>query len=197
MRRKFRQLSWSVPLLTYVAIADAHLRAAEQGGFAAGARHPLSGLDHVVAMVTVGLWGAQLGKPAIWLLPLTFPIVMAIGGFVGLIGVPLPGVEVGIAASAILLGAMVLFAVRPPLWLAAMLVASFAVFHGYAHGAELPTGGNELLYSLGFVVATGFLHGCGVLIGLIHRWPWGQLALQIAGATVASMGAVFLWQALA
>ena len=124
MRRKFRQLSWSVPLLTYVAIADAHLRAAEQGGFAAGARHPLSGLDHVVAMVTVGLWGAQLGKPAIWLLPLTFPIVMAIGGFVGLIGVPLPGVEVGIAASAILLGAMVLFAVRPPLWLAAMLVAS-------------------------------------------------------------------------
>jgi len=148
-------------------------------------------------MIAVGLWGAQLGAPAIWLLPVTFPLVMACGGFLGLVGFPLPGVEAGIAASAILLGAMVAREARPPLWLAATLVAFFAIFHGHAHGAELPPGQSGLTYSIGFVVATGCLHGVGIAIGLVHRWAWGRLALRGAGAAVAGAGVWFLWRALA
>ena len=109
-------------------------------GFLTGFLHPISGLDHVLAMVAVGLWGAQLGAPAIWVLPVAFPLVMAFGGFLGLLGVPLPGVEFGIAASAILLGAAVMSERRPPLVIAAALVGCFAIFHGHAHGTELPPG---------------------------------------------------------
>ena len=196
MRKLWRQLLWFLPLLACTTAAQAHIQAGEGGGFLSGLKHPVSGLDHIAAMVSVGLWGAQLGKPAIWLLPVTFPMVMAIGGFLGLIGVPLPGVEIGIALSAILLGAMVLLEARPPLAVAAVLVAIFAIFHGYAHGAELPPGENGLLYSLGFVMATGLLHGCGIFIGLIHRWPWGQRALRVTGAGVLATGGVFLWHSL-
>ncbi len=110
------------------------------GGFLAGLAHPVFGPDHVVAMVAVGLWGAFLGPPAIWLLPIVFPLVMAAGGVLGILGVPLPAVETGIASSAIVLGLMVALAARPPLWIAAVLVGAFAIFHGYAHGKELPDG---------------------------------------------------------
>jgi urease accessory protein len=182
--------------LAYAASAEAHIVPGEGGGFLNGVRHPISGLDHIVAMVSVGLWGAQLGRPAIWVLPVTFPMVMAVGGFLGLIGVHLPGAEIGIALSAVLLGAVVLFEARPPLAAGAVLVATFAIFHGYAHGAELPPGNSGLLYSLGFIMATGFLHACGITIGLIYRWPWGQRALQMTGAVVLATGGVFLWNAL-
>jgi urease accessory protein len=148
-------------------------------------------------MVAVGLWGAQLGAPAIWLLPVAFPMVMAMGGMLGLLGVPLPGVEYGIAASAILLGAAVMLEARPPLPLAAALVGIFAIFHGHAHGTELPPGQSALLYSMGFVTTTGCLHAVGIGIGTVHRWPWGRSLLRIAGATVALSGAFFLWQAVA
>ncbi len=177
--------------------AWAHEQSGQAAGFITGVLHPLSGLDHVLAMVAVGLWGAQLGAPAIWLLPVTFPLVMAVGGFFGLLGVPLPGVEVGIAASAILLGAMVATESRPPLWLAALLVAFFAVFHGHAHGTELPAGESGLLYSVGFVVATGGLHASGIAVGLVHRWRSGRIALRGAGAVVSMAGLLFLWRALA
>jgi urease accessory protein len=175
----------------------AHVQQGQAAGFLNGLRHPVSGLDHVLAMVAVGLWGAQLGAPAIWLLPVTFPLVMAIGSFVGLIGVPLPGVEVGVAASAILLGALVAAEARPPLWLGAAVVAFFAVFHGHAHGTELPAGQSGLLYSVGFVIATGLLHATGIAVGLIHRWAWGRTVLRISGAAVAAAGVYFLWRALA
>ena len=154
--------------------ASAHIVAGEAGGFLSGFKHPISGLDHILAMVSVGLWGAQLGAPAIWLLPVTFPIVMAFGGFLGLIGVPFPGVEVGIAMSALLLGAAVLAQWRPPLFAAAALVGVFALFHGHAHGAELPPGESGLLYSIGFVIATGMLHLIGITIGTVHKWAWGR-----------------------
>ena len=101
--------------LNYAGSAQAHIRVGEAVGFVSGLKHPISGLDHIVAMVSVGLWGAQLGRPAIWALPITFPLIMAIGGFLGLVGVYLPGVEIGIASSAILLGLMILLAARPPL----------------------------------------------------------------------------------
>jgi urease accessory protein len=148
-------------------------------------------------MVAVGLWGAQLGAPAIWLLPVAFPVVMAFGGLLGLLGVPLPGTEIGIAASALLLGAAVMFEVRPPLAFAAVLVAVFALFHGHAHGTELPPGESGLLYSMGFVIATGCLHGVGVSIGVVHRWMWGQRFVRGAGALVAAGGVFFMWKAFA
>jgi len=177
--------------------ALAHVEAGQAAGFLTGLLHPISGIDHVLAMVAVGLWGAQLGAPAIWLLPVTFPIVMALGGLLGLLGIPLPGVEVGIAASAILLGAAVMTERRLPLYAAAVLVGFFAVFHGHAHGTELPPGESGLLYSLGFVMATGFLHAVGIAIGAIHRWPAGRIALRIAGGSVGLAGIFFLWRAIA
>jgi urease accessory protein len=188
---------WPVVLMALAAPSSAwaHIRAEEVGGFVSGFHHPISGWDHVLAMVAVGLWGAQLGAPAIWLLPVTFPMVMALGGMMGLLGIPLPGVEFGIALSALVLGAMVLAEKRPPLWVAAVIVGIFAVFHGHAHGTELPAGQSGLLYSMGFVIATGCLHGVGIGIGLIHRWASGRVILRMAGATVAVAGIFFLFSA--
>ncbi len=189
---------WAVLLVLLASRPlDAHVRTGQAAGLLTGLGHPVSGLDHVLAMVAVGLWGAQLGAPAVWLLPVTFPMMMAVGGFLGLLGVPLPGVEVGIALSALLLGMMVAREAHPPTWLAATLVAFFAVFHGHAHGTELPAGQSGMMYSIGFVTATGVLHAVGITIGLIHRWPAGRAALRVAGALVALAGAGFMWRALA
>jgi len=174
----------------------AHEVGGEAAGLLSGLQHPVSGLDHVVAMLAVGLWGAQLGVPALWMLPVAFPMVMAFGGAMGLVGLPLPGVEVGIAASAIVLGGMVLFEARPPLGFALALVGIFALFHGHAHGTELPPGQNGLLYSVGFVIATGTLHATGISVGLIHRWTWGRLALRVTGGLIAASGVYFLWGAV-
>jgi urease accessory protein len=190
----------SIVLLMILVAAEpllAHERQGQAHGFLTGFFHPLSGLDHVLAMIAVGLWGAQLGAPAIWLLPVTFPMVMACGGFLALIGIPLPGVEIGIALSALLLGLMVASEANPPLTIAAVIVAFFAIFHGHAHGAELPAGQSGLAYSIGFVVATGCLHASGIAIGLVHKWPLGRTALRGAGAVVALAGLGFLWRALA
>jgi urease accessory protein len=161
-------------------------------GLVGGLLHPLLGLDHVAAMIAVGLWGAFLGAPAIYLLPIVFPLVMAVGGALGILGVPLPGIEAGIAASAVVLGLMVAFAARPALWIAAVLVGLFAVFHGYAHGAEVPAGADALAYFSGFVIATGFLHIVGIAFGLLARWPQGRLAVRTAGGAIALAGVMFL-----
>jgi urease accessory protein len=185
-----------VSSLLYPAAAFAHSRGGEALGFVSGLQHPVSGLDHVLAMIAVGLWGAQLGAPAVWFLPVTFPMVMAFGGMLGLMGVRLPGIEVGIALSAIALGFVVCTEARPQLWAAVLLVAVFAIFHGHAHGTELPAGANGILYSIGFVIATGTLHALGISIGLIHRWPAGRVALRAAGAIVAVAGVAFLWRAM-
>jgi urease accessory protein len=178
-------------------LAWAHTESGRVGGLLAGLQHPVSGLDHVLAMVAVGLWGAQLGAPAIWLLPITFPLVMAFGGALGLMGMPLPRAEVGIALSALVLGLAIVTAWRPALSAAAGVVGFFAIFHGHAHGTELPPGANSLAYSLGFVAATGALHAGGIGIGVVQRWGTGKLALRAAGACVAAAGAAFLWRALA
>lgn len=184
-------------LLLSAGVAEAHVGTGGASGLIAGFFHPITGLDHVVAMIAVGLWGAQLGKPAIWMLPITFPLVMAFGGFLGLLGVSISGVEIGIALSGVLLGAAVLTETRPPLFAAAILVAVFAIFHGYAHGAELPHGESALFFSLGFVIATGLLHAIGIVIGLIYHWPWGKITVRAAGGAVGVVGAIFLWSALA
>jgi urease accessory protein len=166
------------------------------GGFAGGFAHPLFGPDHIVAMVAVGLWGAFLGAPAIWLLPIVFPLVMAFGGVLGIAGVPLPYVEVGIAISAIVLGAMVAIAAKPPLWFAAILVGAFAIFHGHAHGTELPAASDATAFAIGFVVATGLLHLCGIAFGRLAQTRRGSLAVQAAGVSIALAGLVFLGKAL-
>jgi urease accessory protein len=194
--RPSRETLLALLLLLAAVPVEAHEQTGQAAGFLTGLQHPVSGLDHVLAMVSVGLWGAQLGSPAVWLLPVVFPMVMAFGGFLGLVGVPLPGTEVGIAVSAILLGLMVALEGRPPVWVAAGLVGFFGIFHGYAHGTELPAGENALLYSVGFVIATGALHAIGIGIGVAHRWSAGRVALRLAGAAIAVAGVFFLWGAL-
>jgi urease accessory protein len=183
----------ALALTALAAPALAHSELAGDSGFVSGLLHPVLGLDHVVAMVAVGLWGAFLGAPALWLLPVVFPLVMAMGGALGVLGVPLPAVEAGIAASAIVLGAMVALALRPPLWVAAALVGAFAVFHGHAHGTELPEAAGPIGYSLGFVIATGALHLAGIALGMLTRWPGGRVAVRVGGGLVAAAGAAFLF----
>ena len=183
-------------LLLSAAAAHAHQSAGVASGFSSGFAHPLLGWDHVAAMVAVGLWGAFLKAPALWLLPVVFPLVMAFGGALGVVGVALPGVEVGIAASALVLGAMVLLAVRPPLWVSATLVGVFAIFHGHAHGTELPAATSPLAYSLGFVLSTGLLHLGGIAFGLLTRWRFGQVLVRAGGAVIALAGALFLIRAV-
>jgi urease accessory protein len=182
----------AVTVMVFPPPTSAHIDGSLAGGFVSGLAHPVLGPDHVLAMIAVGLWGAQLGNPAVWVLPVAFPMVMALGGMMGLLGFNLPGVEVGIAASAIALGLAVLAEARPPLWLAAVLVAFFAVFHGHAHGTELPEGASGLYYSIGFVISTGTLHATGIALGLTHRWPAGRVALRMGGAVVAIGGTYFL-----
>jgi len=179
-------------LMMFASVASAHEGAGIAGGFYSGFMHPVLGWDHVIAMVAVGLWGAFLGNPAIWILPVVFPLVMAFGGALGVIGVPVPAVETGIAVSAIVLGAMVAFTVRPPIWIAAVIVGAFAIFHGHAHGTELPGAANPLAYSLGFVISTGLLHISGIAFGLIAHWPFGKVVVRAGGSIIALAGAGFL-----
>jgi urease accessory protein len=186
-----------VIMLFWPLVAGAHVESGQAGGFISGLIHPVSGLDHVLAMVAVGLWGAQLGVPALWLLPVTFPMMMAFGGMLGLMGMPLVGVEVGIAVSGVVLGALILGEIKMPIMDAVLVVACFAVFHGHAYGTELSSGQNAMLYSLGFVIATGLLHGVGIGIGLIHRWDVGRRVLRGAGGLVMAGGLYFLWNAAA
>lgn len=181
----------AVPLAFLASAALAHA-GGEAGGFVSGFSHPINGLDHVVAMVAVGLWGAFLGLPALWLLPVVFPLVMAFGGALGILGVPLPGVETGIALSGVVLGLLIAFAVRAPLWVAVVIVGVFAVFHGHAHGTELPGAANPFAYGIGFVVATGLLHLAGIGLGFAVGSPAGRIAVRSAGGLIALAGAAFL-----
>ena len=161
-------------------------------GFAGGFAHPVFGPGHLAAMIAVGLWGAFLGPPAIYILPVVFPLVMAFGGLLGILGLPLPGTDILIAISAILLGLAVAIAARPPLWIAAILVGAFAIFHGHAHGSELPPGADAIAYSAGFVIATGLLHLAGIALGLLARWPAGFIVVRTVGGAIAFAGVVFL-----
>jgi len=162
------------------------------GGFIAGFTHPILGWDHVAAMVAVGLWGAFLGTPAIWILPIVFPLVMAFGAVAGIVGIPVPAVETGIALSAVVLGLMIVFAIRPSIWVAAVIVGAFAIFHGYAHGTELPATANAFAYAVGFVISTGLLHLIGIAFGFLVKWPAGRVAVRGAGGLISLAGIAFL-----
>jgi urease accessory protein len=166
------------------------------GGFVSGLVHPVTGLDHVVAMVAVGLWGAILGAPAIWVLPIAFPLIMTAGAVLGILAVPVPAIDLGIAVSGIVLGSMVAANARPPLAIAFLVVALFAIYHGHPHGAALPDFGVPILYAAGFVVATGLLHLAGIAFGLLYRWPAGKTAVRVLGAGIAAAGGYFLLLAI-
>jgi urease accessory protein len=159
------------------------------GGFAGGLVHPLTGLDHLLAMVAVGLWASQLGRRAMLLLPVLFPAVMAVGAALGVYGVTLPWVEAGILASVVTLGAVIALGLQPSLAVSAGLVGLFALFHGHAHGTELPVQGSALVYGVGFIAATLALHLVGIGIGMFARYP---VALRTAGGAIAACGVALL-----
>ena len=183
-------------LFAWMQPAFAHTGTGAAFGFLSGFLHPITGPDHLVAMVAVGLWGAQLGNPAIWVLPITFPLVMALGGVVGVSGFELPLAEEVVGFSGIALGLVVAARAKPPLWVAAVLVGLFAVFHGYAHGKELPEAADPIGYGVGFVTATGLLHLTGILIGTLIRWPSGEKLVRVCGAAIGCVGAFFLLSTL-
>jgi len=185
------RLIYSLFLLLLVpGIAHAHAGTGVAGSWAHGLLHPLAGLDHLCAMVAVGLWAVQTGGRALWLLPLTFVGVMALGSLLGMVALPpVAGVETGILMSLLVPGVLIAAAIRLPLAASLALVASFALFHGYAHGAEMPPDASGLRYALGFMLTTAALHLSGIgmarwLDGTAHR-------MRLAGAAIAAFGGVF------
>ena len=193
MRRSFKLLSLAaVATVGFSTAALAHVGDHSHMGFTEGLLHPFTGLDHVLAMVAVGLWASQLGGRALWLLPLTFPAVMALGAALGLSGVTLPWVEVGIAGSVMVLGAVVALALRPALAISIPLIGAFALLHGYSHGIELPAGASALSYGAGFIAATLVLHAVGIATGLIAGRLPVRFAARTAGGAIAVLGVVLL-----
>lgn len=172
--------------------AMAHTFGAYGAGFANGFGHPFGGLDHLLAMIAVGLWAAQMGGRALWLLPAAFLAVMATAGTLAAGGLGLPGVEFGVAGSVALLGLLIASNRRLPPWLGAALAGGFAVFHGIAHGAEMPQAAAPLLYGLGFLAATAGLQLAGLGIGLLARAGGRRRLLRGAGVMASLAGLAIL-----
>ena len=177
--------------------ASAHTGTGLAGGLNMGFAHPLTGLDHLLAMISVGLWGAVLGRPLIYALPILFPAVMVLGAVLGMFAIPVPSIEAGIALSVVVLGTCIALNVRAPAWAAALVVGTFALFHGYAHGRELPSAADPLGYSAGFVLATGLLHVCGICIGFVNERPGGAAVRGGIGALIGAAGVWFVVRAIA
>ena len=193
MRRSFKLLSLAAAATAgFSTAALAHVGDHSHMSFTEGLLHPFSGIDHVLAMVAVGLWASQLGGRALWLLPLIFPAVMAVGAALGLSGVTLPWVEIGIAGSVMVLGAVVALALRPSLAISIPLIGVFALLHGYSHGVELPATASVLGYGVGFSVATLVLHAVGIATGLIAGRLPVRFAARTTGGAIAVLGVVLL-----
>ena len=183
--------------VSYAPSASAHAGTGLPGGIAQGFMHPFGGLDHLLAMISVGLWGAFLGRPLIHALPVVFPVVMVVGAALGMFGVRIPPVELGIALSVLVLGGAIALAWKAHVPVAMLVVATFALFHGYAHGRELPSAADPVGYSVGFVFATGLLHVIGIGIGAIADRPRGVPIVRALGVAIACIGVVFVWSAVA
>jgi urease accessory protein len=180
--------------LVIPSVASAHTGAGDTAGFWHGLEHPIGGLDHILAMVAVGLWAAQMGGKALWMVPGAFMVAMAGSSVMGHFGLPLPGVEQGILASDFMLGLLLLFAARLPLAVSIGIVAILAIFHGYAHGAEMPSTASGLTYGIGFLISTAILHLAGIGMGLaIDRYqPKLQELLFRIGGGATVIGAVYV-----
>ncbi|WP_427024632.1 HupE/UreJ family protein [Aureimonas ureilytica] len=185
-------LAFLASVLVAPGLAEAHILQGAAGGFGSGFEHPLTGADHFLAMFAVGLWGAQMGGRSVWTLPVTFPLIMVLGGVLGISGFLLPGIEIGIALSLVGLGLAVACAWKPPEWTALALISVFAICHGYAHGAELPSAADPADYAIGFVLATGLIHLLGIGVGLaLHRPFHGRIARAL-GFLITLGGGYFL-----
>jgi urease accessory protein len=178
------------------APAAAHIIQGAQGGFGSGFAHPLTGPDHFLAMFAVGLWGAQMGGRPVWTLPVTFPMIMVVGGVIGMLGIPLPGIEIGIALSILALGLAIALAWHPAEWVALVLIGFFALCHGHAHGVELPLSADPADYAIGFVLATGMIHLFGIGVGLALNKPMHGRLSRGLGALIGIGGIYFLVPAL-
>lgn len=161
-------------------------------GFAAGFSHPLFGMDHLLAMLGIGVWGAQLGGRAAWMVPASFVGVMVLGAVLALVGAPLPMVEFGIGGSVLVIGGLIAFGARMPLAAAMGLAGLFALFHGHAHGTELPGFAHPVAYGAGFVLATSLLHAAGFGIAWLLRAQAMRLPLRVGGAVMAMIGGSYL-----
>lgn len=165
-----------------------HEVATGHSAFSIGLLHPWTGLDHLLAMLAVGLWAAQIGGRAIWFVPASFLVAMGLGAVVGQSGFALPFVEQGIAASVFLLGLAIAFAVKTPAIIPAILVGAFALFHGGAHGAEMPAEISRLGYFGGFLVGTAALHALGLGLGLLLGRFTPAMVLRGLGGAIACLG---------
>lgn len=182
----------SLVLITLPGLVFAHAPEGAGGGFMTGFLHPILGFDHLVAMVAVGLWGAFLGDRALWILPIVFPSIMAVGAAIGIIGLEIPLVEFVIALSGVVLGALIALRFRAPLAIAMVLVGIFAIFHGYAHGLEMPEQISAITYGAGFVIGTGLLHLAGIGLGFATRLPRGELLVRGCGGVISVVGLTYL-----
>jgi len=177
-----------VGVLAIPGLAHAHPGHENMSGLVSGLGHPLFGLDHLLAMLAVGFWGAQLGGKARWLLPVLFVGVMLAGGSLAMLGLSVPAVEPGIIASVVVLGLFLLWARQVPLAVSAALVSVFALFHGVAHGAEMPLEASAMTYALGFAVATAGLHLLGLLAGAwLQQRSWPVVS-RVMGAVIGAVG---------
>lgn len=173
--------------------ALAHTGAGAVSGFSAGFGHPIGGLDHVLAMVAVGILAAQLGGKAMWFVPASFIAMMIVGGLLGIGGIPVPFVELGILGSVVVLGGVIAAGRRIPMSIAMALVGLMAIFHGHAHGTEMPVSANSVEYGIGFVVATAMLHAVGIGLGVgVQRIAQriGPFAIRASGGAIALTGAL-------
>jgi urease accessory protein len=180
------------------ALAQAHPGHGEAHSFMGGFSHPLSGFDHILAMVAVGLWAAQLGGRAMYLVPAAFVSLMTVGGAMGMAGINLPMfpnnsmVEAGIMVSILVFGLLIATAVRLPTVAGMTIVGLFALFHGHSHGTELPAGATGATYAIGFILATALLHACGIGLGLLAQKTLPAPAIRFAGAAIVLAG-ICLW----
>ncbi len=174
--------------------AQAHVMDGPLGGFGSGFGHPLAGFDHLLAMLAVGLWGAQMGGRSVWTLPATFPMIMCVGGIIGMTGIlPDQPIEYGIAVSVIVLGGAIAAAWRAPEWAALVLIAAFALMHGYPHGVLAPRASDPAAFTVGFVVSTGVIHVIGIAIGAALKPIGGGRLVQALGAAISLAGFWFLF----
>ena len=172
----------------FPGLALAHTGTGEAAGFIHGLNHPISGADHLLAMLAVGLWATQIGGRALWVVPCTFVGVMILGGALGFYGVPILFIEEGIAVSVLILGIFVASAFQLPPLYSAIIVGSFALFHGHAHGAEMPASMGAGLYTVGFASVTAMLHVAGIGLGILMQKTHLQMVTRIAGGAVALSG---------